>query len=414
MSQRDVREGPKGRAEKERTLIVAPQSFFTASGTPINILQMSRALVQLGYEVHLLTLPLGEDVELPGLIHHRVARLPFVKNVPSGFSLPKVPYNLLILIWLVYLLSRHRFKVVHAIEEAAFYSVPLARLFGTAAICDLDSDIPGQLADHRSAVVRLLISPSTLLRRWALRTADAAITVASPLSRIVADASPATPVFEIKDIPLEEALRQPDPDETARIREALDLNGKKVVVYTGNYHRRQGVEGLVEAMAVVGRHHPDSVLVIVGGTANDVERIGNLVERLGISAFVRPIGAQPTDKMAEYMGIASVLVSPRLEPLITPLKIYSYMASGRPIVATNLPTHTDVLDTQAAILTPATPEGLAAGIVEAFDDPVKAEALGNSAQELIRSKYNFDAFKARLQSAYNAATNPRAKTANAH
>jgi glycosyltransferase involved in cell wall biosynthesis len=61
--------------------------------------------------------------------------------------------------------------------------------------------------------------------------------------------------------------------------------------------------------------------------------------------------------MPEYMGLAEVLVSPRLEPYTTPLKIFSYMASGRPIVATDLPTHTQLLDAEAAILGPPTPAG---------------------------------------------------------
>ena len=71
-----------------------------------------------------------------------------------------------------------------------------------------------------------------------------------------------------------------------------------------------------------------------------------------------------------------MLVSPRSLGTNTPLKIYQYLRSGRPIVATRLLTHTQVLDDDVAILTAATPDGFAAGILAALADPERARAVG--------------------------------------
>ena len=87
--------------------------------------------------------------------------------------------------------------------------------------------------------------------------------------------------------------------------------------------------------------------------------------------------------MPECMALGEVLVSPRQEPRITPLKIFSYMASGRPIVATDLPTHTQVLDARSAILVPPTEDGLADGIAHALDDPDAAGALAREARRVV-------------------------------
>ena len=382
------------------SLIVAPQSFFSTAGTPINVLQMSRALVQLGYQVHLLSLPLGSDIEMPNFIHHRVVKIPLITRVPVGFSLAKIPYNLLILLAVARLNLKYRFKVIHAIEESAFYCVPLARLLGVPAICDLDSDIAAQLRSHSNPVARCLGSPARLFRRWSLRSASAVVTVARPLSELAEKESSGTPIFEIKDVPLAEALRKPDEPKMKEMRTRLGLKSDRLVVYTGNYDRRQGLQELVAAMRIVVDSYPDAGLLIVGGTAEDVAETEALAQRLGIAQAVKPIGSQPPDSMPEFMGMAAVLASPRLEPLVTPLKIYSYMASGRPIVATDLPTHTDVLDKDAAILTPATPEGLAAGVIRAFDEPDRAEKLGLKSKELAMTKHSFAAFKERLGEAY--------------
>ena len=79
-------------------LMIAPQPFFRVTGTPINVLTMCRALTEHGLAVHLLTVPDGEDVDLPGLTLQRVARLPGCGPLPVGFSLAKLAYNGLLLL----------------------------------------------------------------------------------------------------------------------------------------------------------------------------------------------------------------------------------------------------------------------------------------------------------------------------
>jgi glycosyltransferase involved in cell wall biosynthesis len=404
MSRPDPQPGlpPAGVVAERRVLLIAPQPFFRVTGTPINVLMMCRALTEGGYRVDLLTLPYGEDVGLPGLTLHRVRRLPGLADVPVGFSAAKPFYNLVLAAAVLRLLRRHRFVVVHAIEEAAFYAVPLARWFGVPGVVDLDSDLARQLREHGSLTARLLARPAAWLRRAALRRAAAALAVARQMSAIARAESPHTPVFEIPDIPIEDAGRAPHPGRMAAQRAALGLEGKRLLVYTGNYDRRQGLLELVRALPPVLQRHPDAVLLVVGGDAAKVRALQGEVDRQGLGAAVRLIGPRPPETMAEYMGMAEVLVSPRLEPYATPLKIFSYMASGRPIVATDLPTHTAILDCESAILVPPTSEGLAAGLIAALDDPAAATGRGTRARHLVEERYTFALFKQQLLTAYAA------------
>lgn len=383
-------------------LMIAPQPFFRVTGTPINVLTMCRALTEHGLAVHLLTVPDGEDVDLPGLTLQRVARLPGCGPLPVGFSLAKLAYNGLLLLTCLRTLRPGRFAAVHAIEEAALWSVPLARMRGVPAIIDLDSDLCRQLRDHGSRAARMFAAPAGWLRRLALRRAAAALTVSRALSEIARAANPAIPVFEINDIPIESASRQPDPERLMTLQVQYDLTGRRLVVYTGNFDRRQGLPELIEAMATVRVRHPECLLLVVGGEPEQIEALRARVEADGLGDVVRLIGAQPPETMPEYMGLAEVLVSPRLEPHTTPLKIYSYMASGRPIVATDLPTHTQVLDAEAAILVPPTAAGLAQGILRALEDPAGAVALGRRARNMVETRYTFAGFKQRLAECYAA------------
>ena len=87
-----------------------------------------------------------------------------------------------------------------------------------------------------------------------------------------------------------------------------------------------------------------------------------------------------------------MLVSPRSRGTNTPLKIYQYLRSGKAIVATRLLTHTQVLNDEVSILTEATPEAYAAGILTAITDTVAAERMGAAAASLAATKYSYDAY----------------------
>jgi glycosyltransferase involved in cell wall biosynthesis len=68
-------------------------------------------------------------------------------------------------------------------------------------------------------------------------------------------------------------------------------------------------------------------------------------------------------------------------------------------VATRLLTHTQVLDDDVSLLTAATPEGFAAGILAAVNDPERARAIGSRARQLAETKYSYEAYLARTRQA---------------
>src|SRR5439155_6069552 len=103
-------------------------------------------------------------------------------------------------------------------------------------------------------------------------------------------------------------------------------------------------------------------------------------------------GERPASEIPAYLLAADVLVSPRSRGTNTPLKIYQYLRSGKPIVATRLVTHTQVLSDQTAVLTGATPEEFAAGILSGLTDRSRADAIGARALELAETKYSYEAY----------------------
>ena len=92
-------------------------------------------------------------------------------------------------------------------------------------------------------------------------------------------------------------------------------------------------------------------------------------------------------------------MSPRSRGTNTPLKIYQYLRSGKPTVATRLLTHTQVLSDETAILTDAAPQAFADGLLAGLTDHVRAAAVGRRARELAETKYSYDAYLERTRQA---------------
>jgi len=105
-------------------------------------------------------------------------------------------------------------------------------------------------------------------------------------------------------------------------------------------------------------------------------------------------------EMESWMQLSDALVSPRSEGDNTPLKIYSYMKSGRPIVATNRSTHTQVLNDQAAFLAEPEPNSFADAISAALYNKKEALEKSKKARKIVEEKYSYPVFKKKLLTAY--------------
>jgi len=105
--------------------------------------------------------------------------------------------------------------------------------------------------------------------------------------------------------------------------------------------------------------------------------------------------------LGAYLRQADVLVSPRLQGQNTPMKIYSYLDSGRPVVATRIPTHTQVLDDEIAQLVAPTPEAMAEGIIALLRDPARRVAIAGRAKARVKELYTPAAAQRKLRDFYH-------------
>jgi glycosyltransferase involved in cell wall biosynthesis len=173
----------------------------------------------------------------------------------------------------------------------------------------------------------------------------------------------------------------------------------KVIMYVGSIvHPNQGVPILIEALPSVFERIPEARCVLVGGPAEAADAYRERLGAHGSKLFVRT-GTTPADVVA-LTRRADVLVHPRLacrENYSVQSKIAVYLASGRPIVATDFGDYKMLLgDSGAGFLTPVSSEGIADGIVRVLADPGLAAGLasrtGSVAREHFAMDRNFDRY----------------------
>lgn len=375
-----------------KILMIAPEPIFQPRGTPLSVVGRLKALSDMGHQVDLLTYSMGQTVNLPGIHFLRIPAIPGIKKIKIGPSLTKIPLDLCLMLKTFRQLMRKRYDLIHTHEEAGFWGIVASLIFRIPHIYDMHSSLPQQLRNFQFTQSRILITLFQYLERWVLKTASAVITICPDLQNHVLSLLPGKQSVLIENV-IDYGTIFGQVDRSGQIREHYHLKGKKVVLYAGTFEPYQGIDLLIQsAVSVVGRN-PKVIFMAVGGHADQVNYYQHKVNRAGLQSSFVFTGQVLPQEVNSYVQCADVLVSPRKSGTNTPLKIYSYLRSGLPIVATRLWTHTQVLDDGVAILVDAAPDALAGGIEAALKPSVERNRMIIAAGRLAEEKYSVQVYK---------------------
>src|SRR3989344_1227590 len=162
-----------------------------------------------------------------------------------------------------------------------------------------------------------------------------------------------------------EQFAHPQSKRAARTRLGLPLD-KKIAMYIGRLDGWKGTNTLLEASKFLSS---DSMVAIIGG---ETARVTELSAQYPNVQF---LGFRPYRELSDNMAAADALVLPNTGKddtsmkFTSPLKLFAYMISGVPIVASNLPSIREVLDDDSAFLvSPDDAGALASGLQGAFEE----------------------------------------------
>ncbi len=164
------------------------------------------------------------------------------------------------------------------------------------------------------------------------------------------------------------------------------MREKKVLLYTGSF-KTMGVEkGISDIFDAVKKMQRDDLLFVsVGGSEKDIEYYVKLAEEKGIFSQVRIVGRREQSELALFQKASDILLMPfpklaHYEYHMTPLKMFEYQVSKRPIIASNLPSIKEILnDKNCLFCEPGKPLDLADKIEYLLEHKVLGYALAEQA-----------------------------------
>jgi glycosyltransferase involved in cell wall biosynthesis len=366
-------------------LMVAPQPFFSARGTPFSVLHRIRALLDLGHKVDLVTYGYGEDIEMEGLTIYRSAKLPLISKIKIGPSIPKIFLDILLYWDTRKALKNKKYDVFHSHEEAAFFGLSLCKKHGLPHLYDMHSSLPLQLSNFKAYNISSFRKVFEYLENKVLASCDAVITICDELGQIVDSTQPEKPHLMIENIGDDRKVFQPNGRDW---QSELDIKDESVLLYTGTFEAYQGIDLFIDSLPAVLKRQPGAIALLVGGNPEQVEHYRAYAQEKGVAANVRFTGTVHPSNIPGLIDLSSIIVSPRSRGTNTPLKIYNYCRTGKPLVATDRLTHTQILNSDISCLVEATAEEFAGGIIKVLEDRQYAQDIASAAQEFAKEHFS--------------------------
>jgi len=382
-----------------KILMLAPEPFFQPRGTPLSEYFRIRALSDLGHKIDLVTYHLGEDVKIKNLRILRIPNLFFIRRIKIGPSWTKIPLDFL-LFWKAFVqLVKRNYDLIFSHEEGALMGVILAKIWRLPHLYDMHSSLPQQLENFNFSRSKLLKAVFLGLEKFILKNSQAIIVICLDLLQKVSKER-----YENKAVLIENFLDFKAEDfseeQIRKKRQEFAPRGEKIILYTGNFQSYQGIPLLLEAAA---KTKEKAVFLFVGGNGDRIEKMKQKAKALKIADRVVFNPEVAPSLIPLFISMADVLVSPRTSGTNTPLKIYSFMKSGKPIVATNLWTHTQVLSPEISVLAEPDAQSLAEGIIFALDQE-EAQARARKCKQLADREYTYPRYLEKIRQSLQKAS----------
>jgi glycosyltransferase involved in cell wall biosynthesis len=186
-------------------------------------------------------------------------------------------------------------------------------------------------------------------------------------------------------------------------RKRVGLRRQKLILYLGRIHNSKRIDLLIESFALLAGKLPDARLVIAGPDDGFLAAAREMAVNLGIGGRVLfPGYLEGNDKLAAYVD-ADVFVTPRFTGF--PLTFLEAMASGLPVITTELGDSIEGIKGHAGLITRGQAGGLCEGMRRMLADRQLRSRLSAGARKFVR-RFDWDAVGSQYERIYREVRRP--------
>jgi glycosyltransferase involved in cell wall biosynthesis len=366
------------------------------SGAAVHVECVTSALAQAGHEVTILAARLAESgrstcpvvpIEIPAALRHGV------KSVGALVrrALPEYRYdrdlralllNATMGAPLASALTRLAADVV--LERLSLFGLAgldAARIQGIPHVIEMNAPLAAEAARYRGLTAEPL---ARAIEAMVLRGTDLIFTVSRSLEEHCRGLG--VPAGRLRTVPNGADLGAFTPGLLGRERrQQLGwADGEVVVGFVGGLRPWHGGLDLAAAFIRLAASHPKARLLIVGD-GPEREPMEALFAGADVADRAHFLGTVPHDAVPSYLASMDIAVAPYRQSdgfYFSPLKLYEYMAAGKPIVASALGQIEEVIadGVNGALVDPSDSDALAAGIARLIEDGAMRQHLGSRAR----------------------------------
>jgi glycosyltransferase involved in cell wall biosynthesis len=316
-------------------------------------------------------------------------------RLKTGFLLTLV-FNVMVVFHLLKQFSKKRIDVVYT-RQAMFEFIPLFFLkrLGVRYIAEVNGIDSEQKRLYRMAEWKIRLTEC--LHGICYGLTDSIVTVTDEIREYLSDRYPGTreKTYVVPNGANVE-VSIPIPKEDACLE--LDLNPLYTyVVFVGSLKKWHGVENAILLVEKLNRHNRDrSIRLIVVGEGPEEENLRNMVSRKGLDREVMFEGKVTHSRVFYYIGAATVCLAlfdrERNDRTgLSPLKIFEYMACGRPVVATDVGNVRSIIERHKCglIVEPGNIDSMSQAVMKLVRNPELAKELGENGREAAVRHYSW-------------------------
>lgn len=380
--------------------------FFADYGAHVRILEEVTILQKLGHNVTILAYPNGRDIE--GIQVRRCWGVPFNYRVIVGSSRHKIYLDVLLAAMSLWHVLRHKPDVIHAhLHEGGLIGWVLSKLTGAPLVFDFQGSLTAEMIDHNFLTPK---SPFYKILHWLEARIDHAagviLTSSTHAARLLVEKFnvPAAKIYPTPDC-VNASTFCPDnfsAQEKQLLKEQLGLPpGKKIIVYLGVLTPYQGIDHLLEALALLNQNRNDYHLLLMGYP--DVKQYTDKAVDMGLGRHITFTGKVLYQDAPRYLALGDIATAPKISATEGSGKILNYMAMALPTVAFSTPVSREFLGSGGIYAPEISSRALAAALNRALDlSAQERRRLGQHLRQRVIQNFSWQWTGEQIEAIYHA------------